>query len=165
MTLEPWAKAFKSKVLLYDQVETPNIYPSEFNGMAPLQAFTMESMIKEVENSRLKKGAEWSSLLKAQNIKSSLLVQRQRKHLAADILEAAKKNRAGLIAIATRSGPTTQALLGSVARDISLQAHCPVMIFYRPKAPRKPAAQSKRKPNGKYLAPKKTLIQPEVQPG
>ncbi len=163
--LEPWAKAFNSKIFLYDQVETPNIYPSDFSGIGQAQTRNMESMIKDVEKSRLKKGAEWSALLEEQNIKSSLLVQRQRKHLAADILEAAKKNKASLIAIASRSGPVTQALLGSVARDILLQAKCPVLIFYRPKASRKHVAQSKQKANGKYLAPKDTSTQTEVRHG
>jgi nucleotide-binding universal stress UspA family protein len=163
--LEPWAKAFNSKILLYDQVETPNIYPSDFSGIGHAQARSMESMIKDVEKSRLKKGAEWTNLLEKQNIKSSLLVQRQRKYLAADILEAAKKNRASLIAIASRSGPVAQALLGSVARDILLQAKCPVLIFYRPKASRKHATQSKQKANRKYLAPKDTSLQTEVRHG
>ena len=154
--LEPWAKAFNSKILIYDQVETPNIYPSDFNGTGQAQTFNMESLIKDVEKSRLKKGAEWSKLLKKQNIKSSLIVQRQQKYLAADILEAAKKNKASLIAIASRSGPVAQALLGSVARDVLLQAKCPVLIFYRPKASRKHIAQSRQKTNGKYLAHKGT---------
>ena len=163
--LEPWAKAFGSKILLYNQVETLNFYPSEFNEIAQTQAVNMESMISDVEKSRLRKGAEWSNLLQKQNIKSSLLVLRQRKHLAVDILEVAKKNKATLIAIASRSGPVAQALLGSVSRDILLQAKCPVLIFYRPKASRKHVIESKQKTNGKYPVPKDVSVPTEIRNG
>ena len=161
--LEPWAKAFNSKIVIYDQVETPNIYPSMFNGLAQTQALNMESMLQDVEQSRIKIGAGWTKLLQKQNIKSSVIVQRQRKHLAADILEAAKKNKVSLIAIASRSGPVAQALLGSVARDILLQAECPVLIFYRPKAVRKHSVESKHKTIGKHLTPKHNSNHTEVR--
>lgn len=137
VTIEPWAKAFNSKIFLYDQIEVPNIYPSEFSVAEQAQMLNLESMMEDIEKSRLKKGAEWTRLLLNQGIKSSLLIQRQRKYLADDILGVAKKNKASLIALASQSGPVTQALLGSVARDVLLQAKCPVLIFYRPKATRK----------------------------
>ena len=149
LKLEPWAKAFKSEIFLYNQVPTPNINFAEFNGIGQTEGLNLE--LKEVEKLRLRKGAEWMSLLQSQNIKSSLLVEQQQKYLAADILEAAKKNKVSLIAIANRSGPVTQALLGSVARDILLHAKCPVLIFYGPKTIRKPVVPAKQKTNRKYL--------------
>lgn len=161
--LEPWAKAFNSKVLLYDQIQTPNIYPSEFSDMGWTRAPSLESMLKDVEESRLKKGVHWSNLLAKQNIESSVLIQRQRKSLAADILEAARKNNASLIAIASQRGPVAQALLGGVARDILLQAKSPVLIFYRPKATRKNMTAARQKTDGKYFIPERTSPQAEVR--
>lgn len=162
--LAPWAKAFKAKVMLFDQVEVPNIYPSEFSDIAQTQTLNLESMMKGVERSRLKKGTEWSELLEKQNVKTSLIVQRQRKYLAADILAAATKEKANLIAIASQSSPTTQAILGSVARDIMLQAKCPVLIFYRPKFTRKVMKTSKMRNQQKHLATRETLLPTSSQP-
>ncbi len=159
--LEPWVKAFNSKILLYNQVQTPNINLADFNGIGQTEGLNLE--LKNVEKLRLRKGAEWMSLLQSQNIKSSLLVERQQKYLAADILEAARKNKVSLIALVNRSGPVTQALLGSVARDILLYAKCPVLIFYRPTAIPKHIAEAKQKSNGKHLPSKDTSIQSEVR--
>ena len=161
--LEPWAKAFNSKILLYNQVQTPNLYLADFNGIGRTEGLNLE--LKDVEKLRLRKGARWMSLLQSQNIKSSLLVERQRKYLAADILEAAKKNKVSLIAVANRSGPVSQALLGSVARDILLHAKCPVLIFFQPKTIRKRAVKAKQKTSGNYLTSKDSSIQTEVQHG
>lgn len=161
VTLKPWAKAFKSKIFLYNQVPTPNINLAEFNGIGQSDGLNLQ--LKEVEKLRLEKGAEWMSFLQSQNIRSSLLVERQQEYLAADILEVARKNKISLIAIANQSGPVKQAFLGSVARDILLHAKCPVLIFYRPKTNRKPVIPAKQKINGKYLTSKNTSIQSEVQ--
>ncbi len=133
--LKPWAKALKSAIIIYNQVQMPNIYFSEVNHAGQTEALELELAV--VEKSRSKKGAEWMTLLDGSNIKGSLLVERQRKYLAADILTSAKKNGVSLIALANRNGPISQAILGSVARDILLNAKCPVLIFFQAKVTKK----------------------------
>lgn len=134
--LSPWAEVFHSKVLLYSQVETPTIYASDLHNNWPAQIESFKTMMKNVENERQKVAKEWSEVLHNKNIKTKVLIQRQKRSLGIDILEAAKKNKVKLIALASNSGPITQAFLGSVARDVLLQAKCPVLIFYRPKLKR-----------------------------
>lgn len=165
LRLEPLASAFKSKVLIYDQVETPVLYPSEFEVIGRAQAVNMESINKDIEQSRMKKGTEWSQQLQKESIKAEVVIQRQRKPLAADILDYAKKNKVSLIAIASRTGPTSQALLGGVVRDVLLQAQCPVLVFYRPKAVRKTASNIKQKANHKVVRSQLRTGQTEVLHG
>ncbi len=158
--LQTLAKTFKSKILIYNQVEMPDIYQSDFTNVGRTQVLNMESITTDLEKSRLKKGMALSELLRKEKIDHKLLIQRQQKYLSDDILDVAKKNKVSLIAVATRSGPIAQALLGSVARDILLQAKCPVLVFYRPKASRKSSAvlKQKRRP----IAPQKVLPMNEV---
>lgn len=164
MHLGPWAKAFHSKVFLYSQVEAPTIYVSEFSGFWPTQSANLESMMKDIEESRQKKAKQWSNILTQHKVQSRPLIQRQRKSLGSDILAAAKKNNVKLIALASRSGPLTQAILGGVAKDVLLQAKCPVLIFYRPKAVRKHAIEQK-KFNKTHTKQKETTASLGVQHG
>lgn len=164
--LSPWAKALHSKVLIYSQLETPTIYMSEFSSYWPAQSATLESMMKVVEQSRQKKANLWSHILEEQKIDTRVLIQHQKKSLGADILEAAKKNNVSLIALASRSGPLAQTVLGGVAREVLLQAKCPVLIFYRPKAIRKHSLEQKQVSNQTYTKQKDTAsISSTVQHG
>ncbi len=132
--IESFAKAFKANVILYNQVETTNIYPLEFISTWQTQAINMESILKDVEKVRTRKGSEWSHSLERSGVKSCFLIQRQKKNLGTDILEAANKNKVSIIALSSHSGALVQAIFGGVARDILLQAECPVLVFHRPKA-------------------------------
>ena len=163
LNLGPWAKAFRSKILLYSQVETPVIYASEFSGYWP--AANIDSLMKDVEKSRQKKAKQWSNVLAEQNVESRILIQNQKKSLGADVLEFAKKNNASLIALASRGGPVAQAVLGSVARDILLQAKCPVLIFHRPKTVRINLREQKRDATKRYVNQKETAISPGAHHG
>lgn len=136
LNLSSWAKAFQSEVLLYSQIETPMVISSELNGYWPYDARSFESVMKTIKKSRLKKAAQWASFLKKGKIKSKILIERQKGTIASDLLEIAKKNKVGIIAMASHSGPTSQAILGSVAKDVLLQSRCPVLIFFNPKPKR-----------------------------
>jgi len=154
MKLVPWAKSFHSKVILYSQVETPSIYMAEYSGYWPVQSETLDSMTKDVEVSRKRKANQWSNILAEQKVSSRALIQPQKTSLSTDILEVAAENNVSLIAIANRSGLLAQTVLGGVARDVVLQAKCPVLIFYRAKALRKEAFKHKsiaRRTNGKQI--------------
>lgn len=165
MNLSPWAKAFHSKVLLFSQVETPAIYMSEASGYWPAQSASLQSLMRDVEKSRQRKAKHWSSVLAEQNVETQILTQRQKRSLGTDILESAKKNNVSLIALASRRGPLAQTVLGGVARDILLQAKCPVLIFHRPKDLKKKPAVRKQFASKAYLRQKESAISPGAQHG
>ena len=131
----PWAKLFKSKIVLFNQVETPSMYAGEANGYWESENFL--SLVKGIEKSRIKKANKWSQIVSTQGIGCKNLVEKQKKSLSQDIVNVAKKENVSLIAIASHSGPIMHAILGNVARDVLLKAHCPVLIFYRPVVHRK----------------------------
>lgn len=162
MSLQPLAEAFKSKVILYHQVGNPNYYVSEFEGPWQGRPVVVESMLKDMETSRTKDAKDLAELLKQQNVRSSILVQRGRKNVSADIVEIAKKNNVNLIALASSSGPVTQAILGSVSRDVLLQAHCPVLIFHRPQGIKKLVTKPKQKSSGKDVDARNVAPQLDV---
>ncbi len=125
-TLTPWAKEFNSSMLLYNQIETPYS-----------RSRAVESLLESFEKSRRKKGRGWVEFLNQQGVTGSVLIQRQNKDLVSDILSAAKKNKSGIIALASHPGRFAQTILGGTARDILLQANSPVLIFHRPVMPKK----------------------------
>lgn len=136
--LGPWARALNAKVLLFNQIEMPAAYASELNGFWPAPDLNAEFVLKDLSTAREKTAQAWADHLQNQNVEVDAWVQRQRKLLSRDIVDAAKKKKTGLIALASSGGPMSQALLGSVARDVLGQSPCPVLIFHRPKAARNP---------------------------
>lgn len=134
MHLAPWANAFHSRVIIFNLIETPAIYMSGLNGNWKPQSKNLDSMMENVEKSRQKKANSWSAILAEQNVVAQLLNRRQKNSLDSEILDSAKKNNVSVIALASNSGPFAQTVLGSVARDVLLQAKCPVLIFHRPRS-------------------------------
>lgn len=142
--LSPWLRTAHTKAILYNQVETPAIFASEFNSFWPAQSASLESLAKDVEKGRIKKANRWTELLKKEHVESDVIVQRQKRSLGSDILSIAKKNKVDLIALTSRGGPLAQTILGSVAKDVLVEAACPVIVFHRPKLPRKQAGPKKQ---------------------
>lgn len=161
--LSTFAKGFHSKVLLYSQIENPTIYSAEFSGYWQAEATHIESILKSLEKTRKEKAMDWSYYLEKQNVKSQIIIDRQKKSLSADILEVAKKNHVSLIALASSTSPLTQSILGGIARDVLLQAKCPVLVFYHPKAIRKPMVKSKEKSQKSFVPRRKALSSSRVQ--
>lgn len=129
-TLIPWGRAFNSKIILYNQLETLPIYASTTYDYLPLQTISLKSMMTDIALVRREKADKWQNLLKNQNIQSDFILQREKKSLSSDILDAAKKKGVNLIALASEAGPFTQVVLGSVAKDVLLHAKTPVLIFH-----------------------------------
>jgi nucleotide-binding universal stress UspA family protein len=135
MHFTPWAKAFDAKVLVYNQVENLANYSYAFS--IPSSAIDVKELNSKSERARIKEGNIWTHHLQSHGVESKEIIQNQKKSLAADILATAKKNKVGLIVMASNSGPISQVLMGSVAKDILLQANCPVLIYYRPHSSKK----------------------------
>ncbi|MFZ3229099.1 MAG: universal stress protein [Pseudobdellovibrio sp.] len=129
----PIAKSFNSQVLLFTQVETPNVYPAEFYGAWRNEAYNMESMVENIEKNRMKKAKQWLSISQKNNLNCLALVQRQKTNLADEIISVAKKNKANLIVLTNHNPTKKQKTLSRVVKDVLVQAKCPVLIFARPK--------------------------------
>lgn len=130
-SLAPLAKAFGAKVLLYNQLEAPAGYMSEFGVDLASQTASLKSMMKNVKKTRQKKAIPLLNVLAEQNVGAQLLIEDQRRSLSLDILDTAKSKKVRLISLTSSSGPIAQTMVGSIARDILLQAKCPVLIFHR----------------------------------
>ncbi len=157
--LERFAKAFKSKILLFNQVVAPNFYSTEVNVTWETPEYNLEALMKEIEEDRLKKAKNWSKFLESKGIACSFVIQRENKSLGTEILAVAKKNKIHLIALASLSGPLTQAIIGSIVKDILLKAVCPVLIFFRPKAIRKRVRKSQQQISEKYPRTEAVVVQ------
>lgn len=129
--LEPVLKAFKSKLVLFNQIEAYDMTSPYIGWGLPMPA--QASIEDGIEKTRTKESSIWIENLKAKGIEATAMVQRQRQSLSEEILKMARQKKVGLIAMASHSEPLTQVLLGSVARDVLAKAKCPVLIFHRPK--------------------------------
>jgi nucleotide-binding universal stress UspA family protein len=130
LNLQPWLKRHESEIIIYNEVETPNLNYSVFDGA--WMNINIEELISEIETARLKMSKEWKDALKTLKIKGSVAVERQQKGLEADIIAYAQRMHVDLITLVNHSGELKQTLLGSVAREILTQATCPVLIFHDP---------------------------------
>lgn len=142
--LEPWAQSFKSKIVIFNQVEIPNNY----EGLTPeyFLPISWAALLESTEKGRKTTAKHLVNNLKERGIDSEAIVQRQKKSINVDILNVADKKNINLIALSSHGGPLSQALLGSIARDVLLEAKCPVLIFHRPKAAQKPKTLAKQPP-------------------
>ena len=159
LQIEPWAKALDASIQIYSQVEIPDLYATSENYTWQGQTLDIEAIIKRTEKRRMKKAKEWSNYLNMKNITCSWLIKKQEKFLSTEILDLAKKNKSNLIVLTSRSGPISQALLGSVARDVLLQAKCPVLVFHQPKSIQKELVSTKTTTPRKGLNHSKSLQQ------
>ncbi|MGE3975510.1 MAG: universal stress protein [Bdellovibrionales bacterium] len=132
MRLAPWLKKLNAKVLLYNQMETPFVHIPASGVYLP--EYYQETLATSQEASRKKKANNWSKIIEEQGISVSSLVENQKSILSDDIISVANRTKAQLIAMPSYSSPIARAFLGSTAREVLLQAKCPVLIFYRPKA-------------------------------
>lgn len=127
------ATAFKANVDLFSQLETLNFYPADFSISWEPQLKAIDTMMKQMESDRKFQAKSWAQKLSDKNVSSSVLVRRQRRSLAAEIVSTATLQKADLIVMSGRAGPTLQALIGSTVRDVILEAKCPVLVYHRPK--------------------------------
>lgn len=157
LRLLPWIKITGARILLYNQLERARVYPLEMDMGFGTDSVYMESMIKDTEKWRHKKAWEWSHFLQDQGVVCSAIIELEKKNLAHAIVEMAKKQKVSLIAMASRSEPGIHLLLGSVARDVLLQAPCPVLVFHKPHGVRGRIAKAERKLNGRSKNLKKRV--------
>lgn len=125
-TIKPWVKAFKAKLVLFNKVEFPEFYANDFGAGTQIN-----QIMKEAEITRREALQNIQKKLEADDIKTDVLVTKSHKYLGTEIIQTAQKNKVELIVVTSQVGPMYQAVLGSVARDILVQAKCPVLVFHK----------------------------------
>lgn len=128
--IQPWAKSLNAKIILYNQLETPYIYPTDYNDNWHYLTVNVVTMMSEIEKSRIHKAKLWAADLLKHHTKCTTLINRQKRDLVTDILQTAKQNKANLIAMVSHSGPIAELVIGSIAHDVLLQAKCPMIISH-----------------------------------
>jgi len=131
--LIPLAKKVKAKVILFNQVELPKIYPLGFSQSAAQNLESMDSMLKDLELVSEQNVKIWENLVKENNLACQSQVTREHHSLASEILSACHQNGANLIALSNHRGPISQIIAGGLARELVMRAPCPVLIFAKPK--------------------------------
>lgn len=142
LRLQLWVKEFNAKLILYNQIEQPTTFALGPIGLS-LVEHDWKKMLPDLKKARSQKATKLNNKLQEEGISSSFVMRIQNKSLDVEILEMAKKSKAGLIAMATQRGPIGQIILGSIARDVLLQANCPVIVFNHPRQMRKSVAPFK----------------------
>lgn len=132
--LIPVARKMNAKVTLFHQIEQPNYYYSE------VVVFMQSELKMATEAERKLRERKLYALvqeIEKEGVKASFVIEVYKKNLGTQIVEAAQRNGANLISLSTRTKPLARAFIGSVARDVLIQAKCPVLTFFRPKIYRK----------------------------
>lgn len=152
-TIKPWVTALKAKLILFNQVEFPDFYANDFGAGAQIA-----QIMKEAESTRRDTLQKVQKNLEADHIKSEVLVAKSHKYLGAQIIEVARKNKVELIVVTNQAGPLYQAVLGSVSRDVLVQAKCPVLILRHTHAEK----QLVKNEDLKKMGPQKTIAEKMV---
>jgi nucleotide-binding universal stress UspA family protein len=72
----------------------------------------------------------WARWARRQGVKARAIVDDGAGDAASTVVRAAKRAKAGLVAMASHKGPVEAAILGSVTRQVLRQAGCPVWILH-----------------------------------
>jgi nucleotide-binding universal stress UspA family protein len=158
LRLLPWAKSFSAKISMFNHVENP---ADSLNYLSKRQEYA--DLMEDFEKERRDKMSRLAFLAREQGVRSENLVRIQKKYLAQEIVELGKKQGVYLIALMSRSGPVSQALIGGIPRDVLLHADRPVHDFYKPKIVVN--KKTKRKDNTKrVVTDRPTPIPPQIFP-
>lgn len=132
-----WARTLGSttgiapKIVLMHRLENPA--PALFygGGEIAVDGQLMRQMLEDATAARQRQAGQWEKLAKNAGVPCQTMLAREGRDLSEMVLEAAGELKADLVAMATYRGTIGQGLLGSVARDVLLQAPCPVVIVHR----------------------------------
>ena len=97
--------------------------------MGVSSAFPVDDYLKDQMDWAKTRGEEWVERAKARGVAVELRVKEVVPNVADAIVSEATAVGAGVIALASMSGPVGAALLGSHARQVVRQSECPVWVF------------------------------------
>ncbi len=125
-SLLPIAKARKAKVVLFYKVEyvLPQTVEAIYSAPVYVEHLRSDREAKE------QKAKQWQEVAVREGVKLELLFDKRAIYVADSILKAAKKVKAGLIAMASHTGTVSAAFLGSVTRQVIRVSPTPVWVIH-----------------------------------
>ncbi len=127
------ARGLKCHLILYhctshpiDPIVQSGIYllSGSWVPLFPSSSFGIDKKISRIQT--------WTRWALSQGISTEYVIHTTTGSLSEEVVSFAKKRKIGLIAIEEDSGPISSALLGSIVRQVSRHAPCPVMVLRPP---------------------------------
>ncbi|MGK5082493.1 universal stress protein [Bdellovibrionota bacterium FG-1] len=84
--------------------------------------------LQREEKEKRDRAAQWVDRAKTEDVDAEAVFSSEVSSVASEILEMARNKKMGMIALAAQSGRLTSAFLGSIARQVVREAHCPVWV-------------------------------------
>jgi nucleotide-binding universal stress UspA family protein len=127
--LLPWAERLGAEIVVFHQVENP-VPPQVYEGLSMgLDPSVIDDLMRAEEERCERRLRAWQVAAEAHGVRCVARLGKSRDTVAGAIVEAAQEDGASLIAAWTRGGAGHR-LLGSVARDVMLEARQPVLIMH-----------------------------------
>ncbi len=126
-----FAKGHGSKVWLYHSV--PNLVEPIFQSGAYLFSgawIPARNYFHEESQNRFRRGHAWARWARNQGVDCEFVLDETPGVIREHLLQFIDDHQVGLLSIASRTGPVSATLLGSIARQLVREASCPVWITH-----------------------------------
>jgi nucleotide-binding universal stress UspA family protein len=123
-----WAKMWKAKVVLFHKLTLPPI-PMLAEG-AYLNETMVEDYFQSWKTEIKEKATRWQQKAIDQGVQCELSLIEKAGSVDSLVTKESIRQKADLIALATYEGPIAQAILGSTASDVLLNAQRPVIVIH-----------------------------------
>ena len=119
---------FGAEITLFHNLTLP-IQATANLGMIAGVGYIPDNFMKDQRTWAEAEGKRWVEKAKVSGVRVQLLVKEDSPNIADSILKAAHQGHVGMIAMASKSGPVSSALLGSVAREVFRSNEYPVWVY------------------------------------
>jgi nucleotide-binding universal stress UspA family protein len=130
------AQKLGSSVTLFHCINLPETMVSGAGAMGVSSCFPIDEYLKDQTEWARLKVAEWTKSAKVKGVTVDFVIKQVVPNIANAIVFEAGLARAGVIALASKSGPIGASLLGSNARQVIRQSECPVWVYGPKSLPR-----------------------------
>jgi nucleotide-binding universal stress UspA family protein len=103
--------------------------PESVGVVGVYQGFAIEDFLQDQASWAKTEGKTWQAFGQSHDVRVELEIDRRSPDLAKAVVDSAQREHAGIIALASSSGPLSAVLLGSQARQIIRQSGVPVWAF------------------------------------
>jgi len=124
--LLPDLKRLKAKLILYHKMDY--VLPETYSMIYRSDLY--EKYLEEDEARRHKALEKWEKKLQSEGVKVEIVIDDKAAFIPKAITKAAKKHKAQMIALVTQTGPTSAAILGSIARQVVRTSDCPIWSWH-----------------------------------
>lgn len=128
-----FAKNLGARVTVFNHVQNP-IEPIVQSGVYLLGGgwVSVSAYMAEEESKQREHAKAWVARARKAGVDADFILESGRETVTESIMDAAKRSRSCLIAMAGQSGPIAAALIGSIARQVVRSAEVPVWIVHAP---------------------------------